>query len=248
MDQSGSVKEHYDKHLGSLYSWMIGDFQTLVQRQKEEFTKAGIAEGGSAIALDLGAGTGVQTVALCDMGYKVTAIDFNKQLLEELRANTVEHEVHIIKDDLLVGYKLDISPSLVVCCGDTIAHLPDYIKLEELIAGSYSSLAEGGKLYLTFRDYSRALEGTDRFIPIRQDDTRIFMCFLEYFDDRVRVTDILLEKAGDRWEQKISHYFKLRITVAMIENILQRYGFEIVYKQLSGMNVLVGQKGKANDA
>src|SRR5690606_1000130 len=244
----GTAKAHYDNHLGNFYSWMMGDFGAMVGRQKEEFADAGITDVDAAVAWDLGAGNGVQTVALCDMGYKVTAIDFNKQLLEELRANTVGREVHIIKDDLLVGYKLDISPSLVVCCGDTIAHLPDYTKLEELIAGSYSCLTEGGKLYLTFRDYSRALEGTDRFIPIRQDDTRIFMCFLEYFDDRVRVTDILLEKAGDRWEQKISHYFKLRITVAMIENILQRYGFEIVYKQLSGMNVLVGQKGKANDA
>ena len=124
----GTAKAHYDNHLGNFYSWMMGDFGAMVGRQKEEFADAGITDVDAAVAWDLGAGNGVQTVALCDMGYKVTAIDFNKQLLEELRANTVGREVHIIKDDLLVGYKLDISPSLVVCCGDTIAHLPDYIK------------------------------------------------------------------------------------------------------------------------
>jgi methylase of polypeptide subunit release factors len=78
MGQTGSAKEHYDNHLGSLYSWMIGDFKTLVHRQKEEFATAGISERSSAVALDLGAGSGVQTVALSDMGYKVTAIDFNR--------------------------------------------------------------------------------------------------------------------------------------------------------------------------
>jgi protein-L-isoaspartate O-methyltransferase len=242
MGQTGSAKEHYDNHLGSLYSWMIGDFKTLVHRQKEEFATAGISERSSAVALDLGAGSGVQTVALSDMGYKVTAIDFNRQLIEELKANTAGRSVHIVEDDLLIGPTLNLSPTLIVCCGDTIAHLPDYNKLNELIAGSYSALADGGKMYLSFRDYSRELKDTDRFIPVKQDETRIFTCFLEFLNDRVRVTDILLHNVAGRWEQKISSYLKLRTTVPMIEDTMQRSGFSIVYRQLGRMNILVGQK------
>jgi 2-polyprenyl-3-methyl-5-hydroxy-6-metoxy-1,4-benzoquinol methylase len=89
MSHSGSAKEHYDKLLGGVYSWMIGDFQTLVNRQKEEFVKAGIVATPSSLALDLGAGNGVQSIALSDLGFKVTAIDFNRQLIDELKANAI---------------------------------------------------------------------------------------------------------------------------------------------------------------
>nr|PZN53172.1 MAG: hypothetical protein DIU61_09975 [Bacteroidota bacterium] len=120
--------------------------------------------------------------------------------------------------------------------------MSDFDKLNELIAGSYSALVQGGKLYLSFRDYSRELEGVDRFIPVKQDETRIFTCFLEFFESTVGVTDILLHKVDGKWEHKISSYFKLRTTVDMVENAIRSVGFNIVYRQLGGMNVLVGQK------
>lgn len=143
---------------------------------------------------------------------------------------------------MLIGPRLKPSPSLIVCCGDTIGHLSGFDKLNELIAGSYSALVQGGKLYLSFRDYSRELEGVDRFIPVKQDETRIFTCFLEFFESTVGVTDILLHKVDGKWEHKISSYFKLRTTVDMVENAIRSVGFNIVYRQLGGMNVLVGQK------
>lgn len=245
MKQSGSVKEHYDNLLGSVYSWMVGDFQTLVNRQKEEFALAGIVANHSAVALDLGAGNGVQTVALSDLGFKVTAIDFNSQLIDELKLNTAGRDVNVIEDDMLVGLTLNLSPSLILCCGDTIAHLPDLHKLNELVAGSYSTLSERGKLYLSFRDYSRELEGVDRFIPVRQDETQIFSCFLEFFENTVRVTDILQHKVDGKWDHKVSSYIKLRITVNMIEHAMRNAGFDIVYRQLGRMNVLVGQKTRS---
>lgn len=242
MSHSGSAKEHYDKLLGSVYSWMIGDFQTLVNRQKEEFVKAGIVATPSSLALDLGAGNGVQSIALSDLGFNVTAIDFNRQLIDELKANAAGRDIQVIEDDLLIGPRLKPSPSLIVCCGDTIGHLSGFDKLNELIAGSYSALVQGGKLYLSFRDYSRELEGVDRFIPVKQDETRIFTCFLEFFEGTVGVTDILLHKVDGKWEHKIRSYFKLRTTVDMVENAIRSVGFNIVYRQLGGMNVLVGQK------
>lgn len=32
-----TAKEHYDKHLGKLYSWMPGDFYERMSEQKEFF-------------------------------------------------------------------------------------------------------------------------------------------------------------------------------------------------------------------
>lgn len=32
-----TVKEHYDRHLGNLYAWMLGDFNEITQEQKDFF-------------------------------------------------------------------------------------------------------------------------------------------------------------------------------------------------------------------
>jgi SAM-dependent methyltransferase len=238
----GTAKAHYDSHLGNFYSWMIGDFASMVRRQKDEFAEAGIAGVDSAAAWDLGAGNGVQTVALSDMGYSVTSIDFNNQLIRELRANTANRDVRIVEDDIFAFADLDQMPDLIVCCGDTVAHLPDVGKLGQLISGCYSRLGNGGRLYLSFRDYSRELTDAERFIPVKQDQHRILTCFLEYFENRVRVTDILLEHDGGKWVQKISSYFKIRTSVPMIVRLMEHTGFTICYRKFGGMNVLMGEK------
>jgi 2-polyprenyl-3-methyl-5-hydroxy-6-metoxy-1,4-benzoquinol methylase len=38
-------------------------------------------------AIDLGAGYGIQSIALANLGFRVRAVDFNRQLLEELSVN-----------------------------------------------------------------------------------------------------------------------------------------------------------------
>jgi len=48
-----TAKEHYEKHLGSFYSWMIGDFETSVKNQIEVFQKYNILKKERSLALDL---------------------------------------------------------------------------------------------------------------------------------------------------------------------------------------------------
>jgi len=50
-------------------------------------------------AIDLGAGHGLQTVSLVNLGFNVTAVDFNDQLLQELEINSANRAT-IVKDDL----------------------------------------------------------------------------------------------------------------------------------------------------
>ena len=75
-----SAKEHYDKHLGDFYSWMVGDFNENQQAYQQFLTLNNIKPKTSKLAIDLGAGHGIQSVALAKMGFKVMAIDFNAQL------------------------------------------------------------------------------------------------------------------------------------------------------------------------
>ena len=83
-----TVKEHYDNHLADIYSWMVGDFSQKVADFQDFLTDNKISPKAGKVAIDLGAGHGIQSIALHNIGFNVTAIDFNEQLLNELTSNS----------------------------------------------------------------------------------------------------------------------------------------------------------------
>ena len=239
-----TVKEHYDNHLGFFYSWMTGDCED----KKREFTNFcknnNIYPKESGIAVDLGAGNGIQSVALAELGFKVKAIDFNQTLLDELVSKRNELQIEAINADIKEFTKfIDKSPELIICCGDTISHLESEKDISELIKKISKVLIESGKLVLSFRDYSVELTDTKRFIPVKSDPNRILTCFLEYFEKKVRVTDLLYEKTENKWIQKISSYEKIRISKNRILKILKENGIKIISDiVLNRMTTIIGQK------
>ncbi|MEX0941472.1 MAG: class I SAM-dependent methyltransferase [Pseudomonadales bacterium] len=78
-------KEHYEKLLAPVYSWMLGGFEASIQRNSRLFDRYQLAPQGSGHAVDLGAGCGFQSIPLLMRGYTVTAIDLNEFLLNQLR-------------------------------------------------------------------------------------------------------------------------------------------------------------------
>jgi len=66
---------------------------------------------------------------------------------------------------------------------------------------------------------------------------------LEYFEDGVKVTDLLHERINGQWIQRVSSYFKVRITNKMIENFIAGTGFKIVKSdEINRMNYLIAEK------
>ena len=57
-----SVKDHYDNHLGNFYSWMTGNFGEKQVSQQHFFHTNAIVPNASKVAIDLGAGHGLQSV------------------------------------------------------------------------------------------------------------------------------------------------------------------------------------------
>jgi len=76
-----SVRDHYETVLSEHYSRMFGDFEAKVSEQHALLERLGVtASQGTARAVDLGCGTGFQSVALARLGFQVLAIDFSQQL------------------------------------------------------------------------------------------------------------------------------------------------------------------------
>jgi SAM-dependent methyltransferase len=196
------------------------------------------------IAIDLGSAHGIQSIALANSGFQVTAVDNNRQLLEELRVNKGRLNIKIVEEDIREILKFKgLNPDLIVCAGDTLTHLENYNEIEQFLENCCVVLQPGGFLFLSFRDYSNKLSGDARFIPVKSDENRIMTCFLEYTPTQVHVTDIIHEKQGDCWDQKVHSYFKFRISDAEVKDILSGCKMAIHSEQSErGMITIVAQK------
>ena len=235
------VKEHYDNHLSHFYSWMAGNFEDKMYSFQMFLKENEIFPIKSKVAIDLGAGHGIQSLALVRMGFDVTAVDFNKKLLNELKSNDKDDSVIAIQDDIckILEFR-NLKPELIVCCGDTITHLDNKKAIEKLIADCKHTLIKNGKLILSFRDYSTELINEQKFIPVRSDNERILTCVLEY--GKLTVTDLLHEKSEQGWSQKVSSYEKVRISVDEITELLEKNGMTITFNdKIEGLNTIIAE-------
>jgi len=223
---------------------MAGGVEAAAARAERELEGLGLLHGEGQFAVDLGAGFGMHTLPLARHGWAVLAIDSSTTLLEELERHAAGLEVTAIDDDLLAFSRyLDAAPNLALCMGDTLTHLPSKEAVETLIADVYARLAAGGRLVTTFRDYSTALTGTARFIPVRSDAQRILTCFLEYSPTTLHVHDIVHEWRDEQWHMSVSDYIKLRLPPSWVEATFERCGFAVtVGTGPSGMVSVLGVK------
>jgi SAM-dependent methyltransferase len=240
-----TVKEHYDAHLGRFYSWMLGDFAERSRQQLQYFREQNITPGENGVAMDLGCGSGVQSIALADLGFKVISVDFNKTLLDELRANAGDRPVTIVEASITNVQQYAQPCELAVSMGDTVTHLDSVEQVEQFFSELLGVLLPGGKLVISFRDMMIALEDEKRFIPVRSDDSRILTCFLEYHDGYVMVHDLLYENEDGQWKFSASAYKKLRFGINQVVGMLVKAGFRIKsVNERSGMMYVIGEAKK----
>ncbi len=240
-------KQHYDSHLAAVYSWMAGGADAAIERNRK-FLEAHIGRAkapAGPLAVDLGCGSGFQSIPLAELGYRVVAIDNCPALLAELSSRRASLPIQPIEADLTMfrGH-LSESAELIVCLGDSLTHLPSLEAVTALIRDIAAVLGPGGRCLLGFRDYaSRELVGEQRFIPVRSDENRIFTCFLEYHSDHVLVHDLLHERSNTGWTQRASTYRKLRLDPAWVAGQLLSAGFSLERNFVeSGMTCLLAGK------
>jgi SAM-dependent methyltransferase len=226
-----SVKSHYDTHLSFFYEWMAGSFSELVAFHEKLFIEYGFNTQNSALAVDLGAGHGIHSVALANLGWQVVAIDFNERLLKSLEQHQ-RSNIKLVYDNLL-HFKNHVGRcDLALCMGDTLSHLESPDELTELLKRIHHSLHPNGRFLISIRDYSNELTGNSRFIPVKADEDRILTCVLEYTDEKVTVTDLLYEKQDGNWVQKVGSYQKLRLSRELMRKYLTDEGFQIISEEL----------------
>jgi len=227
-----TTRAHYESLLAEHYTWMFGvPFAQKVAEQRELLEQLGALPAGRGLALDLGAGSGFQAVALAELGFqRVVAVDLSPSLLAELSDRKEQHSIEVVEADMidyLAGCAAGTA-DMIVCMGDTLTHLESKANVTRMFVLAQSVLKPGGSLVLTYRDLSAELTGADRFIQVAADEHRILTCFLEYAADAVVVHDLLHERKNGSWGLRKSAYPKLRLGQEWVAAALRNAKFTSV--------------------
>jgi 2-polyprenyl-3-methyl-5-hydroxy-6-metoxy-1,4-benzoquinol methylase len=226
--QMASVADHYRSHLAPVYVWMSGGFDAALARGETEIGALLPDPSKGSRAVDLGCGFGMHSIPLARRGCSVLALDSSDHLLGQLQAHAGILPITAVEDDLSAFQRyLDHPADIILCMGDTLTHLPDRDAVLQLFTQAAASLRPGGTFIATFRDYTRALVGDGRFIPVKSDADRILTCFLEYAADHVDVHDMLHERNGEAWQLRVSKYRKLRLDPVWVSGSLHDRGFAV---------------------
>ncbi len=237
-----AVANHYETLLAEHYTWMFGasfDQKVSEQRALLELLDVTAPTAGSAgVAMDLGCGSGFQSVALADIGFRqVIAVDTSAKLLAELAAHRAGRGIQPLLADLSApqNFAKPESADLIACMGDTLTHLPGKDEIRKLFEDSYRALVPGGLIVLTFRDLTSAASGLDRFIPVRGDADKIMTCFLEYESpETVVVHDLIHVRTGTEWALHKSSYRKLRLAPKWVCDELTAAGLRVQRNEQAG--------------
>lgn len=240
------VQAHYEDLLADCYSWMSGGLNQKIAQSRDFFQQAGIGPRLSGSALDLGCGSGFQTIALADLGFQVTAVDTSEKLLTELAAHAIGRSIFITNADMRDSQiYLDRAPfEIVVCMGDSIVHLNSLAEVEQSMRSIAKSLEPDGHLIITFRDLTTERFGADRAIPVRLDDNRLMATFLEYQPEHVVVNDMVFDRREGHWVMNKSSYRKLRLAPWRFAELLNQIGFRDVRQTIESGLVTTIARGK----
>ncbi len=242
-----TAQAHYDQLLGPVYTWMAGGFEAAMERNRQQLAALGLAQWPRGLAVDLGCGSGFQSVPLADAGYRVLGLDLCEPLLAELRAQAGSRPIRAVRDDLAnFAAHCDAAPTLIVCMGDTLTHLPSVESVAALFREAAHVLAPGGRIVLGFRDLAtHELKGAQRFIPVRSEPDRLFTCFLDYQRDWVEVNDLLYERVAGTWKFSTSSYRKLRLDAARVAALLATTGLVVEHSSTEQglVRLLAAQQG-----
>lgn len=246
-----NVAKHYEQLLAEHYVWMFGvPFEQKVAEQKallDQVVGTLPVARRCGTAVDLGSGPGFQSIALAELGYSpVVAVDSSRELLRELQERRGSYAIESREADItrLDSVAPPESASVIVCMGDTLTHLPSKESVQTLCTDVFQKLAPGGVFVVTYRDLTSELAGTDRFLPVQADDTRIMTCFLEYkTSDTVTVHDLVYVRGEGGWKLNKSSYEKLRLGSSWVAEALRKAGFTLTQEGPAGRLLMtVAQK------
>lgn len=155
---SKSPEQFYDD-LAASYSSIFPDWQVSVKRQGKIIGE--LLGDVSLTVLDCSCGIGTQAIGLALEGYKVHATDISSKEVEKAKEGATEMGASLtfgVADFRNLDSQVDGKYDVVITFDNSLPHLITDDDLIKALDAMKTKLIDGGRLYISIRDYDTLLE------------------------------------------------------------------------------------------
>ena len=205
------------------YDEMIS-FEKSLDRKKKVF--ANFIKSELKTAADCGCGTGVDSIALSQLGLKVTAFDPSADMVSKAKRNAESLNEQIEFQNYSIEKISDSFKNrfdLIVSLGNTFANIRKE-DFDDSIKKCYELLNPDGTLIIHILNYHKILKEQNRIVNITQGKENYFIRFYDFETDKVNF-NILTFKQSNPSEFKLITTLVYPHTIENFENALNNAGF-----------------------
>lgn len=139
-----------------------------VSKDTLEFIKNKIGAPGKSV-LDIACGTGAYSFELDKEGYKVTAVDIDNKMIENLNSklDIEKNQLQFMQADMLtLNEKFEANTfDAIYCIGNSIVHLDSIDEMRKFLANTRQLLAEDGIFIFQIINYDRIISKNIDSLP-----------------------------------------------------------------------------------
>jgi 2-polyprenyl-3-methyl-5-hydroxy-6-metoxy-1,4-benzoquinol methylase len=185
--------------------------------------------------VDLGCGTGIDSICLAKLGYNVTAFDISKEMLNKAIENANNHNVKIKFRNVDLTGEINFSEKYdyVISMGNTLANIP-FEKIKSLFINIKKILKPNGKFIFQIVNYNKILNEKKRILGVTEDATKIYIRFYDFLNSHINFNILTITKNNLKQNDLITTNL-YPYTHEKINNLLLECGFNDI-EYFSGFN------------
>ncbi|MGV0103901.1 Demethylrebeccamycin-D-glucose O-methyltransferase [Nostoc sp. DSM 114160] len=151
--------------------------------------------------VEIGCGTGKNTLLLSQIALKVCAIDFSAQMIEKAKEKVRSANVVFITEDITKQWTCDNESADLVTCNLVLEHIED---LSMIFSEASRVLVKGGHFFICELHPFKQYQGTKANFQRQQESVEIpaFVHHLSDFLNTAKVHDFQLEDFKEWWHEQ----------------------------------------------
>lgn len=191
-----------------------------------------LKEHGAASVLDCACGTGLITIGLAKLGYRMTGSDLSEEMLMQARTNALSKGLRQLPFvcQNMTALSVHRAMDAVNCSCDGVNYLTSLTEVSEFFASAYRCLKPNGLLLFDISSYAKLSDtvGDHVFTESREDYHYTWQNYFDPTTDLVEMNLTWFVREGELYRRYDEQHIQRAHRVEELVAALQKTGFTVL--------------------